>query len=58
VGNFQEFDTNQSGTIDIYEIRKILHHMEMDLTKENAQELMNLIDGDGSGEIDFGEFCA
>jgi Ca2+-binding EF-hand superfamily protein len=32
--------------------------MEMDLTKENAQELMNLIDGDGSGEIDFNEFCA
>ena len=58
MSNFLEFDANKSGTIDIYEIRKILHHMEMDITKESAQELMNLIDTDGSGEIDFVEFCA
>lgn len=31
--------------------------MDMEMTKENAQELLNLIDGDGSGEIDFEEFC-
>ena len=54
---FLEYDANGSGTIDIYEIRKILHHMDMDMSKENAQELMDLIDVDGSGEIDFDEYC-
>jgi Ca2+-binding EF-hand superfamily protein len=58
VQNFQEFDSNKSGTIDIYEIRKILHHMDMDMSKENSQELMDLLDADGSGEIDFNEFCS
>jgi Ca2+-binding EF-hand superfamily protein len=54
---FLDYDANGSGTIDIYEIRKILHHMDMDMSKENAQELMDLIDVDGSGEIDFDEYC-
>lgn len=55
---FQEYDANGNGTLDIYEIRKILLHMDMEMTKENAQELMDVIDTDGSGEIDFNEYCA
>lgn len=32
--------------------------MDMDMSKENSQELMDLLDADGSGEIDFNEFCS
>ena len=57
VESFKEYDANDSGTIDIHEMRKILLHMEMDVGMDKAQELMDKIDVDKSGEIDFDEYC-
>ena len=57
VATFKEYDSNGGGSIDIHEIRKILLHMEMDVGMDKAKELMVLIDVDGSGEIDFDEYC-
>jgi hypothetical protein len=54
---FSEYDVNKSGDIDIFEVKKILLNMEMDHSLEQAQELMNAVDKDGSGVIDFSEFC-
>jgi ankyrin repeat protein len=57
VNLFTKFDTNKNGTIDVHEAKKILHYLELDFSIEKAEELMKLIDTDGSGEIDFAEFC-
>ena len=57
VATFREYDANGGGSIDIHEIRKILLHMDMDVGMDKAQELMEKIDVDKSGEIDFEEYC-
>jgi hypothetical protein len=54
---FKKFDANNSGTIDRHETKKILHFLGMDASLERAEELLKIVDVDGSGEIDFNEFC-
>ena len=54
---FKTYDANDSGDIDKHEARKILLAMDMEATLEKAEELMALVDQDGSGEIEFDEFC-
>jgi len=57
VSLFQTYDANGSGTIDKHEARKILQGLGMEASLEKAEELLAMVDGDGSGEIDFDEFC-
>jgi hypothetical protein len=54
---FNQYDVNKSGDIDIHEARKILLQMDLEHTLEKAQELMDKVDKDGSGAIEFPEFC-
>lgn len=54
---FQKFDANNSGTIDKHETKRILHYLGMDFSIEKAEEMLALVDKDGSGEIEFDEFC-
>ena len=54
---FKTYDANGSGDIDKHEARKILQAMELDASLEKAEELIALVDKDGSGEIEFDEFC-
>ena len=57
VNLFQKFDANHSGTIDKHETKRILHYLGMDFSIEKAEEMLQLVDKDGSGEIEFDEFC-
>lgn len=57
VNIFTKFDADHSGTIDVHETKKILHFLGMDFSIEKAESLMKIVDVDGSGEIDFEEFC-
>ncbi len=57
VSLFTKFDSNKSGTIDKHETKKILNFLGMDSSLERAEELLNIVDADKSGEIDFDEFC-
>ncbi|RYH28302.1 EF-hand domain-containing protein [archaeon] len=57
VNLFVKFDANRSGTIDKHETKKILHFLGLDFSLEKAEELLKIVDQDGSGEIDFEEFC-
>lgn len=52
-----DYDTDHSGTIDIYEVQKICFTMGIKDFEKKAIELMKIVDVDGSGEIDFDEFC-
>lgn len=54
---FKRYDVNGSGTIDKHEARKILNELGLDSSLEKAEELLALVDVDGSGEIDFAEYC-
>lgn len=54
---FTKFDADHSGTIDVHETKKILHFLGMDFSIEKAEDLLKIVDTDGSGEIDFNEFC-
>ena len=54
---FQTCDANGSGDIDKHEARKILLEMDSEATLEKVKEFIALVDKDGSGEIEFDEFC-
>lgn len=54
---FKTYDVNGNGNIDKHEARKILHSLGLESSLQKAEELLALIDVDGSGEIDFDEYC-
>eukprot|EP01023_Acetabularia_acetabulum_P068700 TRINITY_DN9785_c1_g1_i1.p2 TRINITY_DN9785_c1_g1~~TRINITY_DN9785_c1_g1_i1.p2 ORF type:complete len:162 (-),score=28.94 TRINITY_DN9785_c1_g1_i1:113-598(-) len=53
---FNQHDRDKSGTIDIQELKALLNQMNLYPTDEEMFVLMNSVDDDGSGEIDFTEF--
>ena len=55
---FDEIDTDHSGKLDLDEIVTGLNKEGAQVTKEDVQEIINLMDdGDKDGELDFKEFC-
>lgn len=57
VSMFKRTDADGSGNIDLEEINKMLADMDMDHLQDAALELLEDLDTDGSGELDFAEFC-
>lgn len=55
---FNLFDKDGSGSISTKEFLKVLKNLGQNVTKEEAQNIMNDLDQDGSGEIDFEEFIS
>ena len=55
---FHEFDRDQSGQIDLSEIREIGTRLGQGLTDEDLNVIMQDIDVDGDGKISLGEFGA
>lgn len=55
---FNMFDKDGSGTISSKEFLKLLKNLGQNVTKDEAQKIMNDLDQDGSGEIDFDEFIS
>merc|ERR1712216_446133 len=55
----QEFDTydeDRSGYIDVKELRELLEKLGEELTEEELEQAFKELDTDGSGEIEFFEF--
>ena len=53
---FTEIDADESMAIDIEELRSVFDKLEEDISEKELQGLIDQVDEDGSGEIDFGEF--
>ena len=50
------FDSDKSGSISLKELGKLFKKMDMKMSPKDIQNLMNLMDNDGSGQVDFNEF--
>merc|ERR1719387_2908372 len=55
---FDRFDTDGSGNISTQEVGDVLKDLGHDISLDIVQILVNEIDLDHSGEINFDEFCA
>jgi Ca2+-binding EF-hand superfamily protein len=58
---FDSVDTDKSGTIDAQELEKVMVQIATDMgaeppTKEDVLEVLQHLDADNSGKIDFNEF--
>ena len=52
------FDRDNSGSIDVVELKDAMKALGVFLKKEEIREKMQKVDKDGSGAIDRGEFMA
>merc|ERR1712224_1069872 len=53
---FDLFDSNGGGTIDAQELDEALKSADIHLSKDEIADVLNSMDKDGNGEIDFEEF--
>jgi len=53
---FDAYDEDRSGYIDVKELRELLHKLGEELTEEELEQAFKELDADGSGEIEFFEF--
>lgn len=54
---FYSFDKDRSGYIEKDELKNLCQWVGQDATDGEVESMMKLADGDGSGKIDFWEFC-
>lgn len=54
---FDSFDTEGKGSITVDTISTILRMMGLKVTEKGLQEVVDEVDEDGSGELEFEEFC-
>ncbi|XP_066979229.1 troponin C, isotype gamma-like isoform X3 [Macrobrachium rosenbergii] len=55
---FDAFDIEKKGSINTNTIATILRMMGVRVSDKNLQEIISEVDEDGSGELEFEEFCA
>ncbi|GBG28233.1 Calmodulin-related protein [Hondaea fermentalgiana] len=53
---FDRFDKDNGGTIDAEELEAAMHELGQNPTKVELQEMIEAVDADKSGTIDFAEF--
>ncbi|GAB4818851.1 hypothetical protein N2152v2_005897 [Parachlorella kessleri] len=55
---FCQFDTNDDGVLDLSEFRRLCGQAAPQLSSEEVEAALNVLDTNSSGTIDFGEFVA
>ena len=55
---FSVFDKDGSGTVSTSELGEMMSALGQNLSAEELDAIIKEVDADGSGEIDFDEFCA
>merc|ERR1711959_271874 len=53
---FDAYDEDRSGYIDVKELRELLNKLGEELSEEELEQAFKELDADGSGEIEFFEF--
>ncbi len=53
---FRQFDLDGNGCIDAHELTTALKYMGMKATKEAAQQIIDAVDKDGSGTVEWPEY--
>jgi len=53
---FQKIDIDNNGKIDAAELQTVLAMWNLEISQEQANALMEFLDGDGSGVLDYAEF--
>ena len=53
---FKIFDDNNSKTLDLQELTKAVRDFQVDLSSNEIKILFNILDNDGTGEIQYDEF--
>ena len=53
---FLNFDKDRSGTIDIDELKILLHDMRLQQSEEDLAEMVSMVDENNTGEITFSGF--
>jgi calmodulin len=56
--NFDHFDGDDNGRIDRQEFAQLMAALDAEMSEEDLDIGFGIIDTDGSGQIDFGEFAA
>ncbi|XP_046849476.1 calmodulin-like [Xenia sp. Carnegie-2017] len=51
------FDVNDNGTVGTEELKKVMAKLGQNPSEKEIQEMINEVDEDGSGAVDFDEFC-
>ena len=54
---FKVFDTDNSGTIDAKEMRRIMYNLGENLSIEQVDKMLATFDDNGDGEVDATEFA-
>jgi signal-transduction protein with cAMP-binding, CBS, and nucleotidyltransferase domain len=54
---FDSIDTHDDGYLTLEELRSLLVEMDKDVPDDLVMGIMNSLDIDSSGVVDFGEFC-
>ena len=54
---FNLFDKDADGTIEKEELKKVLNDLGRSISDEELQDMIEDVDADGDGLIDFDEFC-
>jgi len=55
---FDMFDRGKQGNIMVSQIGQIMHAMEQEFDEKQLRKLVRKFDADGSGKLEFDEFCA
>jgi calmodulin len=53
---FRVFDKNNRGVIDVSDLKLIFQTLDPDMPDEEVDQIINEVDEDGSGTVDFEEF--
>lgn len=57
VRTFHQFDIDNSNSIDVSELATVMEHLGVSMSQQQIEELVEQVDKNRNGELEFEEFC-